>query len=321
MSEFNPADLGFTRRRPVIDPPPDEASDVADDVAGDDLPRAGREGLPSSYRMRADSHYVDLLTTRAVSADRAVATDAPPKPQRRAGDGPAASRPRDMHDTHDTHGTHDPRGERLLSEVSEELATIASAAALLAADPSPMARRVSLDLIRAQTWRASWMLDAHRLLQGAVRPRMQPHEIGSLLARVRDGFAAECRLAGISIDVRVPAWTAAVRVDDTALVAGVSGAVIWTLGTAGAADGAAITVAAELTDGELDVIDVSQDGAADAPAPRRSHGAPVSGAEDWVAALGASVAKAAARLHDADATFLAGDGGPSTVRFTFRRSR
>jgi hypothetical protein len=308
VSEFNPTDIGFTRR-PLSDPPPDEA---AERVAGDELPRREREGLPSSYRMRADSHYVDLLTKHPSGGERPAPAAARPTPHRRASDVPGDDSPRDV---------QDPRGERLLGELSEELATITSAAALLSTDPSPMARRVSLDLIRAQTWRASWMLRAHGLLHGSHRPRMQSHEVGALLARVRDGFAAECRLAGTSLELRVPAWTAAVTVDEDALLAGLSGAVIWTLGGAGAADGAAITMSADATDGWLDVIDVSQEPAGGtAPAPRRAYGGPAPAGEDWMSALGASVAKAAARIHGADAAFLAGDGGRSTVRFTFRRA-
>ncbi len=312
MSEFNPTDFGITRRRPLADDPmPDEAPTRAE-VTGDDLPRREREGLPSSYRMRADSHYVDLLTKHPSNGERAPQSEDRPRPHRRASDPPVGDAPRDA---------ADPRGERLLAELSEELATIASAAALLSTEPSPMARRVSLDLIRAQTWRASWMLRAHGLLHGAHRRRLQSHELGALLARVRDGFAAECRLVGSSIDVRVPAWTAAVTADEDALIAGLSGAVIWTLASAGAADGAAITMSADVTDGWLDVIDVSQEPAGSAgPMSRRACGAAPSGAEDWSAGLGASVAKAAARIHGADAAFLAGDGGRSTVRFTFRRS-
>jgi hypothetical protein len=307
VSEFNPADLGFSRR-PASDPLADEP---AENVAADQLPRREREGLPSSYRMRADSHYVDLLTKHPSGAERPATADDRSKPHRRASDLPAGEAPRDP---------QDPRGERLLAELSEELATIASAADLLSTEPSPMARRVSLDLIRAQTWRAAWMLRAHGLLHGAWRPRLQAHELGTLLTRVRDGFAAECRLAGTSIEVRVPAWTAAVTADDEALIAGISGAVIWALGSAGPADGAAITVSAEATDGWLDVIDVSQEPARGAASTRRTHGGPASGGEDWAVGLGASVAKAAARLHRADAAFLAGDGGRSTVRFTFRRA-
>jgi len=54
-------------------PPPDADFDdrdavqiESDEAEADSSPAASREGLPSSFRMRADSHYVDLLASRAV---------------------------------------------------------------------------------------------------------------------------------------------------------------------------------------------------------------------------------------------------------------
>ena len=64
MSDF---DRVFLRKSTPV-PPPDEDLDDhdVDQLSDDEPPAAGREGLPSSFRMRADSHYVDLLASRAV---------------------------------------------------------------------------------------------------------------------------------------------------------------------------------------------------------------------------------------------------------------
>ena len=64
MSDF---DCVFLRKSTAV-PPPDEDLDDndVDQLSDDEPPAAGREGLPSSFRMRADSHYVDLLASRAV---------------------------------------------------------------------------------------------------------------------------------------------------------------------------------------------------------------------------------------------------------------
>jgi hypothetical protein len=53
-------------RKPALRPSPDHEPDDADlDASPDDeSPSSGREGLPPTFRMRADSHYVDLLTAR-----------------------------------------------------------------------------------------------------------------------------------------------------------------------------------------------------------------------------------------------------------------
>jgi len=54
-------------RKPTPVPSPDEDLDDNDAAqpSEDQPPASGREGLPPTFRMRADSHYVDLLTSRA----------------------------------------------------------------------------------------------------------------------------------------------------------------------------------------------------------------------------------------------------------------
>jgi ParB-like chromosome segregation protein Spo0J len=49
----------------IEQPPDDEPADGEPSAAGP--PAAGREGLPATFRMRADSHYVDLITSRAAA--------------------------------------------------------------------------------------------------------------------------------------------------------------------------------------------------------------------------------------------------------------
>ena len=63
MSDFDRVFL----RKPTPVPSPDEDLDDndADQPSEDQPPASGREGLPPTFRMRADSHYVDLLTSRA----------------------------------------------------------------------------------------------------------------------------------------------------------------------------------------------------------------------------------------------------------------
>ena len=72
MSDF---DRVFLRKAPFV-PARDESPgdpDV-DHPSEGEAPPAGREGLPPTFRMRADSHYVDLLTSRApVPAVQAIA--------------------------------------------------------------------------------------------------------------------------------------------------------------------------------------------------------------------------------------------------------
>jgi hypothetical protein len=303
VSEFNPADVAVSGRRSL----PEPFSAVPDDAAPGGPSRREREGLPSSYRMRADAHYVDQLTTRRADRPAAEALPRVPArgPERPAADRTAEARPAQI----------DRRSDQLLAELAEEIGTIESAVALLGGDASPMARRVSIDLIRAQTWRAGWLLRAHALITGQHRGRLQPRPLGPILSLVRDGFAAECRLSGVALHVRVPDWAASATVDEPALIAGLSGAVVWTLALVGQAEGVVITLTAEAEAGQVKSIEVSQD-AVMTPGPADAvHQRPAP--DDWTANLGASVARTVARQHRAEAAFLVGDRRHSTVRFTF----
>ena len=98
--------------------------------------------------MRADSHYVDLIsaggrTDRARADGRAeVKVEGKNAAHRDPEAAPLARAPRDR---------------RIFDHLIEEITAIESAAALLAGDSSPLTRRVSLDLIKAQAARAAWL--------------------------------------------------------------------------------------------------------------------------------------------------------------------
>lgn len=300
----------------MSDTEPIETAPVASPASPSADKTPEREGLPSSYRMRADAHYVDQLTSRR--ADRAHPDL--PRPEggtrldpRRADiiDRDAGSEPRQR------------RGDRLLAQLSEDIATIQSAAAMLAGESSAIARRVSVDLIRSHAWRASWLFHAHQILEGHHRAHIRPRPIGPLLAHVRDGLAPECRLTGSTLTVRASDWNAVVPVDEAGLVAGLSGAVLAVLGLAGGGDGLAIAITATVTDGALAVIEVTQDAVqvGGACGSRFLDASWVDRPGGWTASLGATVAKSVAHLAGGETAFLAGDRCGSTVRFTFRPAR
>jgi hypothetical protein len=278
----------------------DFPAELAPSSAG--LKKPEREGLPPGYRMRADAHYVDQLTTsRSERGENG-------RNGRRAADDAAESRER--------------RTDRLLAQLTEDLATIGSAAALLSSDASPMARRVSLDLIRIQTWRAAWLLRANGLVDGTHRPQLRARQLGPLLMHLREGFAAECRVAGVGLQVDATDWSTAVTIDETALVAGVTGAVIATLGLIGSGEWGAIRVHASVDEGELRAIDVSQEDAA-APsgaAARFFDPAWTDRPGGWSAGLGAAAAKAAALIHGGDATLVTPDRRGTLIRLALTRA-
>jgi hypothetical protein len=254
-----------------------------------------REGLPPSYRMRADAHYVDQLTARvAETPSRAAALT----PQQRAKDAETTA------------------------QTIAAITTIQAAAHLASEDGSPLVRRVALDLIRSAAWRASWQVRASAVLDQTHRWQFRPRLVGAVLSRVRDGFAADGRLRGVEVTMQVADWNATLDLDEEALVAAVAGAVIATSGVMEGIESPRVVVTARPM-GESDlVIDVSQDAVTvdpadaerffDASRPDRLGGR--------LAAIGASAARVVAQRHAGDAVLVSDAGRGSTVRLTLRRS-
>lgn len=316
MSDFESADLTVARRRVIldtIDRDPEEPLTNLGPPEGHEPPP--REGLPGSYRMRADAHYVDTLLSRRAEAIAAR---------------PAGSTPPDSHpavpnvpgEWRDRRESRERRTERVLMQLAEDVATIESAAGLLDAGASPMARRASADLIRAHAWRAAWLIRANTILAGTHRSQVHSSSIAALLLRVREGFAAECRVTGVALQVQAPDAQAAVMVDEPALVAGLSGALVATLGLLTPEDGTVVKVTAVTLAGELRTIDVSQDAMA-VPATVAARFFDASWSDrpgGWLAAVGAATAKAVAAQHGGDATFVARDRRGGTLRLTFNRT-
>jgi len=305
-------------------------------------PRATeREGLPPGYRMRAESHYVDQLVTRraeapAVSepARAASGPDLARTPARRpdrpdvvtADKGDRTDRPADrafesLVQASEPHPIDGPGLRSLFDQLIEDLATIESATGLLSGASSAMARRTSLDLIKAHAWRASWLVRAHAVLESSEVLPTRPRELGQFLNQVREGLAAECRLSGVALQIHPSDWNALVAVDESAVVTGLTGAVLATLGLVQGAQANAIRVNAVALAGELHTLEITQDDVTVPPHVSQRffdaswHDHP----GGWTAGLGASVAKAVALRHGGDAGFLVGARRGSTLRMRLTR--
>jgi hypothetical protein len=269
-------------------------SDLAEMFSTPAEPRRQREGLPAGYRMRADAHYVDQLSAPA-----------DPRP------GPEAARARAV-----------PVGlDDVAAALREAFADIGAAAAWLADPVSPLARVAAVDVIRAQSWRASWLLGAQTTLAATSLARFQPRRLGLVLGRLVDGFGPESRLTGVDLQMLLPDWNLQADVDESVLIAGLTGAVVATLGLMGPPRGAVISLMASPPAGEAVTIDVAQDMVA-APAEaggrffdltwRDRPGGPA-------AAVGAWAARVAAMRHGGSAVLVANDGGGTTIRLTLGR--
>jgi hypothetical protein len=299
VSDIDPSEITVVGRRPLSEKFNPDLTDVPP-VSGAHA-KAEREGLPPGYRMRADAHYVDQLSRRSErDAPRGASID----------DGDVIPDGRDR------------RGERVLAQVGEEIAAIAAAANLLTGDGSSLARRLSVDLIRAQAWRASWLLRAHALLEGGTRGHARPKPVGALLEQLRQGLSPECRLAGVALQLQASDWNASVTVDEAAIVAGVTGAVVATLGVLGHVEGAVIRIAVDASGSELRAIEVTQDDVAASPALglRFFDATWADRPGGFTAMVGALSARAAGQQHGGGATLLMGERRGTTVRLTLTRT-
>jgi hypothetical protein len=310
VSDIDPQEITVVARRAA----PEQFSQGPADLppAATGFKKPDREGLPPGYRMRADSHYVEQLTSRRT--EHAPADH--PRPASKEADGLPSNGAIESRDRRDS---RDRRTERLLAQLADAVASIEATTVLLAGDSSPMVRRVSADLIAAQAGRASWLLRAAAVLDGAHPGRVRPYPLGSILSDVRDKLAAECRLTGTDLHIQTADWTASVAVDEPRLVAGLTGAVIATFGLIGNAQGVAISLTAVASAGELRTVEVTQDDISVAPGigSRFFDASWADRPDGWVAGLGAATARAVAQQHGGGAVFQAGDRSGSTIRLTF----
>ena len=268
-------------------------SDLAELFSTPSEPRREREGLPASYRMRADSHYVEQLSA--------------PVEVRAMESGRARTLPIEQCDV--TNG------------LREALADISAAGSWLADHGSPLTRAAAIDVIRSQAWRASWLINVQTALSASRPCRFQPRRLGVVLTRVVEGFAPESRLLGVDIQMLLPDWNVQASLDEDALVAGLTGAVIATLGVMGQPRGAVVTImAAPPASGEV-TIDVAQEHVSPPiegvsrffdPLWRDRSGGPA-------AAIGAWATRAAAVRHGGDATLVSNEGRGTTIRLTLGR--
>lgn len=271
-----------------------------------------REGLPPGFRMRADAHYVDLITSSRRS-------DAPRETTR------PATKSRSAADWDSDLGLEFPpeaRGAERdvpLSHLADDLATIQGAAALLANEASPLVRRVSLDLINMHASRAAWRLRADEVLSNRGRLDRRGRRLGALLTQVREALAPACRLNNVGLQIHASNWEAVVSVDADVLDVGLTGAVLATIGLVRSDEWAAIRIHATEQDGELRVVDVTQEEVSvpEGLGRRFFDATNIERPGGWAASLGAATAKAAARLHGGDATLISGERRGSTIRFSF----
>lgn len=223
---------------------------IEDLLASDDTPAATdasptREGLPRSFRMRADRHYVEMLdapTNRPLS-------DAPPA-------SPGVVPPADTASDEAAHAARDAS-----SELAQSLAALRVSTNLLSERGAGLAATVAANLIRAELWRATCLLQGSRVLRGELSPSSKPVRARSLLDAVLAATGPERRLRAIALDERLEVGDHSILGDEELLVCALSGLLIATIGLLEGRPDPAIAVSAEIVGNDV-VVRFSQEQAA-----------------------------------------------------------
>lgn len=233
------------------DPTPDpSALRIEDLLASDDTEAArgappAREGLPRSFRMRADKHYVEML-------------DAPAP--RTGAEAPLVSRR--AQPTADPAVDEAARAARdAATEMAQALAALRASTNLLSDRGAGLAATVAPHLIRAELWRATCLLQGSRFLRGELTLSPRPVRAREILDAALTAIGPERRLRAVALDERLEVGDQRILADEELLVCAVSGLLTATIGLLDGRPDAAIAVSAE-TVGQEVVIRVTQDHAA-----------------------------------------------------------
>ena len=187
-----------------------------------------REGLPRSFRMRADKHYVEMLDTPPQRASREPPVTAPPGVRHEesadAGALAAVQAGRDL---------------------AQSLTALLASTSLLSDRGPALASTVAANLIRAEAWRATCLLRMSRFLRGELLPTPKPVRAQAIVDQLLKVIEPERRLRGVVIDARVSVGDRLLSVDEDLLLTALSGLLMATIGLTEEQSALAVTVTAE----------------------------------------------------------------------------
>ena len=223
---------------------------IEDLLAGDERSSPSiapaREGLPRSFRMRADKHYVEMLDAPAPGAgnDSPVTAASPTTAVRPTTDG--------LDDETRTAAV------RAATDVAQSLIALRTSTNLLT-DRGGLASTVGANLIRAEAWRATCLLQVSRFLRGEIPPAIRPVQARGVIDQVFEAIQAELRLRGLTIGRRINVGERRIATDEQLLVGAISGLLMTMIASSESGD-TALSVAAELRGNEV-IISLTHDSA------------------------------------------------------------
>ena len=188
-------------------PEPDVEADADGAVGGDAVPRV-REGLPPTYRMRAEPHYVEALVGRGTTTGDPALAATPvvaPAPDVDASAVPGAAI------------------AAAASQMADAFDAIQTALRDVPLRGRPLRDRVAIELARAEATRGRWLAEAALAVQAEPLPALDEVDLVALLAGVYDAFGPENRLSGGAAAMPVPAGTCRVFGDGPLLTTALGG--------------------------------------------------------------------------------------------------
>jgi hypothetical protein len=261
-----------------------------DDSAGTSPSVPVREGLPRTFRMRADKHYVEMLDTPATGSPGE--SSEPPLDAARGRVAPSASQTEAARVETDR-ALPDPGAAVAVQagrDLAQSLAALRASTSLLSDRGPGLATTVAANLIRAEAWRATCLLQAGRFLRGEISPVPKPVQPHAIIDQVLKSIEPERRLRGIALEERIHLGDARILADEELLVCAVSGLLMATIALAEEHSPLSVTVSALERGGEI-VMAIAQD-TVRAPANWATDAVPVAAAGRIVAACRGRIAAA-----------------------------
>ena len=221
---------------------------IEDLLASDDAGAAPpvREGLPRSFRMRADKHYVEMLDAPPVAEPTAPASRAP-------GGEPEVPRAADF--AADLEGAA--AAVQAGRELAQSLATLRASTNLLSERGPALASAVAGNLIRAEAWRATCLLQVSRFLRGEIAANPKPVRAQAIVDQVLKSIEPERRLRSLTLELRINVGDSQVVADEELLVSALSGLLMATVALT-EEPALTVTLAAETRGNEVAIV-ISQD--------------------------------------------------------------
>jgi hypothetical protein len=233
------------------DPPSNPSAIRIEDILGGDDESTEpsneppvREGLPRSFRMRADKHYVEMLDTPPQRASREPA----PTP-------PAAVRHEESVDAGAVAAVQAGR------DLAQSLAALLASTSLLSDRGPALVSTVAANLIRAEAWRATCLLRVSRFLRGELVPTPKPVRAQTIVDQLLKAIEPERRLRGVAIDARVSGGDRLLSVDEDLLLTALSALLTATIALTEEQSALTVTVTADAKGSDV-VFSISQEQAA-----------------------------------------------------------